>query len=342
MVSRAIASLDVWMAQAETVLKEQREQSLSPSSSGEWHESKTTITVTLSTFENGLADILGGLCGRPGRWVLICHVVGSLNRFWQALAYEDGSLKVEVVSNAYLGDDECHSAKSEELLTMLGWARPSPPDSPNWRRVEATTSPPIEDVARQAVRTLREVFGVGDEDRLEIVTFDLAGRQGTPASQHMHDKSCDPGVRGVEASFVPVSEPWAPYFRTLWPDYLRPRNAFISWKYSSTGKEMAEGLWAAREVLRGEWIHRHGSDPERWPIGHPAAVLWLPHVAHSACLRCTWLARSGDSTPLAACRGAKEHSIAEGCNAQAVDRMRVPIGERNGPSDQPLGIKWVV
>jgi len=59
MVSRAIASLDVWLAQAEAVLQEQREQSLSPSSSGEWHRNKTTTIVTLSTFEDGLVDILG-------------------------------------------------------------------------------------------------------------------------------------------------------------------------------------------------------------------------------------------------------------------------------------------
>ena len=203
MVSRAIASLNVWVAQAEAVLQEQREQSLSPSSSGEWHESKTTATITLSTFEYGLAEILGCLCWRPGRWVLICRVVGNVNRYWQALAYEDGSLVVEVVSNAYLEDDECHSAKSEKLLTMLGWDRPSPPDSPNWRRVEATTSPSIEDVAQQAVRTLREVFGVGDEDRLEIVTFDLADREGTPASRHMHDRHGDPDIcaRGDDLSF---------------------------------------------------------------------------------------------------------------------------------------------
>ncbi len=342
MVSRAIASLNVWVARAEAVLQEQREQSLSPSSSGEWHESKTTATITLSTFEYGLAEILGCLCWRPGRWVLICRVVGNVNRYWQALAYEDGSLVVEVVSNAYLEDDECHSAKSEKLLTMLGWDRPSPPDSPNWRRVEATTSPSIEDVAQQAVRTLREVFGVGDEDRLEIVTFDLADREGTPASRHMHDRHGDPDICRVGTIFVPDSEPWAPYFRTLFPDYLRPRSGFIAWKYSTTGRRMAKRLWAAREVLRGQWIHQHGSDPEGWPIAHPPAVLWKPYVADSACLRCTWLGEVSDSTPQAAGLRAREHSIAEGSNRQAVDRMRVPIGERNGLCDPPLGIKWVV
>ena len=83
-------------------------------------QKQSTTIVTLSTFEVGLADILGGLCWRPGRWVLICRVVGSANRYWQALAYEDGSLKVEVVSNAYLEDDECHSAKSEEVVDNVG------------------------------------------------------------------------------------------------------------------------------------------------------------------------------------------------------------------------------
>jgi hypothetical protein len=342
MVSRSVASLDVWLEQAETVLREQREQSLSPSSSGAWHQREMISTVTLGTFEDGIVDILSGLCGRPGRWVLICYVVESVNRFWQALAYEDGSLKVEAVSNAYLAGDECHSEKNEELLTKLGWGRPSPPDRPNWWRVEATTSPSIEDVARQAVRTLREVFGVGDEDRLEIVTFDLVDREGTPASQQIDDRRRVFGSRGWAPSFVPTSEPWGPYFRTLWPDYLRPRSEFISWKYSTTGKGMAESLWAAREVLRGQWMHRHGSDPEGWPISHPPAVLWLPYVAHSACLKCTWLDEGSGSSPQAAGQRAREHSIAEGSDPQAVHRMRVPIGERNGPIDRPLGIKWAV
>ena len=139
-----------------------------------------------------------------------------------------------------------------------------------------------------------------------------------------------------------IRSPGLPISVTLLPDYLRPRSGFIAWKYSTTGKRMAEACGSAREVLRGQWIHQHGSDPEGWPIAHPPAVLWKPCVADSACLRCTWLGEGSDSTPQAAGLRAREHSIAEGSNRRAVGRMRVPIGERNGPSDPPLGIKWVV
>ena len=187
MASKAIASLDAWLAVAEEVLQEQRERSISPSSTGPWDNAKHESVISLTTFEQGLAELLDQLCGRPGRWILIAQETQSANRFWQALAFEDGSLIVEVVSNHYLDGKDRLSAAAEKKLNLLGWAAPGPSSSPNWSRVEPTTSPAIAQVAQQAGQTLREVFGMGDEDRLLLTTFAVPDRGDTPASECVPD-----------------------------------------------------------------------------------------------------------------------------------------------------------
>ena len=92
MVSRAIASLDAWLARAEKVLAEQRENAISPSLGlleGGGHYEWTT---TLAALSEGLGGLLESLCSRPGRWTLIVEDDHPRHLFWQALAYEDGSL----------------------------------------------------------------------------------------------------------------------------------------------------------------------------------------------------------------------------------------------------------
>src|ERR1035437_5947747 len=200
MVSKAAASLDAWLTQAEEVLQEQREQSLSPSSTGPWNDANYDSIVTLATFEQGLAELLDQLCNRPGRWVLIANDARRANWFWQALAFEDGSLIVEVVSNRYLESTELQSSADEEKLTQLEWEAPDPVTSPNWRRVEPTTSPATAEVAQQAVQTLREVFRMGDEDRLLLKTFAVADRGDTPASECVPVPESVPESTGVEPS----------------------------------------------------------------------------------------------------------------------------------------------
>ncbi len=356
MVSKAIASLDAWLAQADAVLRDQREQSISPSSVQRQQENVNVATVTMATFEVGLIDLLRKFCYGPGRWILICRVVGSANQFWQAMTYEDGSLIVEVVSNGFLEGNERYSAEDEDRLTYLGWTTPCPPTSPNWRRVEETISPPVEDVAQQALRTLREVFSVGPEDPLEIVTFESLNRENTPASQSVlaealdsqawcpsaaSDPATDSDHENTGRVWTPTTEPWAPYFRQLWSDYLTPPSAFISWKYRTTGKNIAVQMWEVRQRLRAEWKLRYGSNPGSWPLAHPPAVLWMPYAAHAACLSCSWLDDRSGSILETAGRRAKKHSIAEGCDPDFVTQIQVPVGERGGPIDEPLGISWV-
>ena len=181
MVSKAVASLDVWLARAEEVLQEQRDQALSPSSACAWEDVKHDWKVSLDSLELGLTDLLDRLSSRPGRWVLIAEDGCRPSRYWQALAFEDGSLVVETVSNVNLEGDERLSPAAEKTLSQLGWSDPNPPSAPNWRRIEATIDPDIADVAVQAVRTLREVLEIGGSKQLLLTMFAVSGRGETPA-----------------------------------------------------------------------------------------------------------------------------------------------------------------
>ena len=102
MVSRAIAALDVWLVRAEEVLAEQREHAISPSLGLLEGDGREEWTITLAAFSDGLEHLLKSLCARPGRWILIAEAADRPPLFWQALAFEDGSLVTEVVSNHYL------------------------------------------------------------------------------------------------------------------------------------------------------------------------------------------------------------------------------------------------
>jgi hypothetical protein len=182
MVSKAIASLDAWLARAEEVLAEQREHAISPSLGllqGDGHEESTIAIAVLS---EGLEGLLESLCARPGRWILIVEPVDRPHLFWQALAFEDGSLCTETVSNHYL-PDECHWTRTEEeQLLALGWEWHVKPYFTNWINVQATTTPDIAPVASQALRTVRELFRMDDDDEVLIKMFSSSIRGDTPAS----------------------------------------------------------------------------------------------------------------------------------------------------------------
>jgi hypothetical protein len=57
-----------------------------------------------------------------------------------------------------------------------------PPGGGNWINVEATTTPDIASVVSQALRTLRELFAMGDYDKVLIKMFSSSIRGDTPAS----------------------------------------------------------------------------------------------------------------------------------------------------------------
>jgi hypothetical protein len=174
--------IDGWLEQAELVLQEQRDRSLSPSSDPAWGDDRLEQTMTLTRFAADLEDVLRSLCERPGRWILIAEDAAHHHHFWQALCFEDGSLHVEVVSNYYLEGDDRLTGELEGVLRAGGWMDPKPPRSPNWTRTETTTSPDVGEVAQQTVRALREVFGLGEADKIFVKLFSSPLRGHTPAS----------------------------------------------------------------------------------------------------------------------------------------------------------------
>jgi hypothetical protein len=93
--------VDAWLARAEEVLQAQQEHGISPSSVP-WDDEREEWVLPLASFEGALEDLLGRLCRRPGRWILIAEDNARRHHFWRALAFEDGSLVTETVSNYYL------------------------------------------------------------------------------------------------------------------------------------------------------------------------------------------------------------------------------------------------
>jgi len=136
MVSKAIASLDAWLVRAEAVLAEQREHGLSPTLGMLKEHDSYEWTLTLGALSDGLATLLQSLCRNPGRWILIVEAEEQRQLFWQALAFEDGSLCTEVVSNTYLDRDDQWTPEQEHRLAALGWDPPNLPGRPNFIHVE--------------------------------------------------------------------------------------------------------------------------------------------------------------------------------------------------------------
>ena len=73
MGSQAVASVDAWLAEAEEVLQAQREYAISPSSVPSSGDDRQEWVLPLARFESALEDLLGRLCRRPGRWILIAE-----------------------------------------------------------------------------------------------------------------------------------------------------------------------------------------------------------------------------------------------------------------------------
>jgi hypothetical protein len=192
MVSQAIASVDVWLAEAEEILQAQREHAISPSSVPSSGDDRQEWVLPLGKFESALGDLLGRLCRRPGRWILIAEDNVRRHHFWQALAFEDGSLVTETVSNYYLEGEDCWTSEQEGRLLALGWEHPCPPRTTNWINVEYTTSPLVGEIAKRAGATLRSVFGLGDHDEVFVKMFCSPIRGDTPASCLGETKTDDP------------------------------------------------------------------------------------------------------------------------------------------------------
>ena len=293
MASKAITSLDQWLTEAESVLHESHEAALSPSQAGGAEVQEGGWEVSLGSFALGLPQLLERLCSRPGRWILVAEVAARPHRYWQGMAFEDGSLVAEAGSGTASLPSEPLSPEEEYLLEQLGWNPPELPSRPNWQRVEATTSPDVTAAADQAVRTLRDVYGTGAADRLVLTLFPSPRRGGTPASEQVPDDVMALDEPAPRRGFGPTDEAWADYYRQLFPGHEHPGSAFAAWKYATTAVDVAVTCWEAREKGRADWAAEHGGDISAWPFLHPPFVLHLPQIYWAACLGCTWVVRAG-------------------------------------------------
>jgi hypothetical protein len=175
------AALDAWLSKADSVLAEARDASLSPSTVPDprWYRPSEQRT-TLAELASHLEALLGRLAFGPGRWALTA--ADNRRRYILVLAYEDGSVLAEAVSNNHLAAKDRWSNQDDESLTALGWQRPSSPKCPNWSAVFPTITPDLSQISALLVATLRSVFRLGEADFLRLSLFSSPRREGTPAS----------------------------------------------------------------------------------------------------------------------------------------------------------------
>jgi hypothetical protein len=179
--THARPALDGWLVKVDQVIADARPASLSPSTAAPWDDRKTAQATTLAGLEAGLEGLLSRLAFGPGRWVLI--IEDDRGRYLQVLAYEDGSVLAEVVSNTYLSGDERWSEAEEERLVNLGWGVPEPPRRPNWWEAFPTVSPDIAEASTLLLTTLQAVFGLNEADSVRLAMF-CSPRRGATAATH--------------------------------------------------------------------------------------------------------------------------------------------------------------
>ncbi len=242
---------------------------------------------------------------------------------------------VEAASGIGCPDSERLSPEAEDLLVELGWDAPDPPSSPNWRRIEATTSPDVAGVAAQAMRTFREVFELADKDQVLLALFSSPRRGGTPASECLPGDDASLEEASPRKGFRPTTEAWADYFRQLFPGYADPRNIVEVWEYATTATATAEGFWVARQDLRSVWESEYGIHPEGWPCSHPPAVLRHDGIAKAACLGCAWIAGGEDEGEGEMQTAARRHSLDHGDTVAAYAELHEPVspGVHEGVDD---------
>jgi hypothetical protein len=137
--------------------------------------------------------------------------------------------------------------------------------------------------------------------------------------------------------FIPTDQPWAEYYRQLFPGHTESRHAFDGWKYASTAVNIATQLWDTRSRALATYERRQGLDRSRWPFPHPPVLLWLPDVLHAGCLGCEWIDDSGSD---GAAARARQHAIDLGGWAELVRATRVWVWERGGERDSWPPFRW--
>jgi hypothetical protein len=179
-------ALDAWLAEADQILAEQREQSISPTIHGTQYGRSTPVPRLSVTSHPVSQSFSGGSRRTLDGWIMILEHTASFNRYVQLIAFEDGSLMAEAASNINLVPAEQWDAEQEELLARIGWHPPEvgvEDGDPNWWVWFPVTTPPTREVARMLLCTLRTVFGLRGRDLLTVKMFSSPKRGRTPASE---------------------------------------------------------------------------------------------------------------------------------------------------------------
>ncbi len=310
--------------------------------------------MTLRQFSSSIQALIENLVRDPGRWILSISTIEASTHSLSVVVYEDGSLEAGISTGNRPGDIPLLRTESD-ILKHLGWTKPPFSGQSGWYFTEPTRSPSASSVATRLTLTLREVFGAKAPSFVTLALCSSRQRGNTPASERpLHEPNSqllaasnftapspevDRQVIGSPSplcAFSPSGQPWANYYWILYPGHVRPSNGFSAWKYATTAVNITEALWQARERARVEWEASLAEHPFRWDIDHPPVVLWLPYVAYGACLSCTWLVDANSSLE-SAVELSKAHTIENGTDREFVSSLRVPISERNGPTDESLG-----
>lgn len=149
--------------------------------SGHVAEPISSDSAPWAALEQKLAEALGSL--EEDQYL----IVSAKSGWWYVQFAAQGSfgLRAESVSNHYLPSNDSMSSEQLEAMAALGWNAPTglPPEatpknqplgSPNFFR-DFDQPVPFADVARLAVRTLREVFRIPHPGFLEYDAFERGG-----------------------------------------------------------------------------------------------------------------------------------------------------------------------
>jgi hypothetical protein len=174
------AALDHWLDRADDVLATQRARSISPTNEGWDGPARTAWTVSVSELRASLAGLLDRLTSAPGRWLVILEIGPEENPYYvQFIAYEDGSLIAEAVSDHYLPPNRRIGEQGSGELRRMGWLTPL--EGGNWRLVEDTVAPDVPLATGMAIAALTAVYGAGEDAPVRAALFDSPRRGKTPA-----------------------------------------------------------------------------------------------------------------------------------------------------------------
>jgi hypothetical protein len=125
-------------------------------------------------FEGRLEAVLGRMAARS-YLILSSRADGEIVYYVQFAQGGRGGFRAEAESNNFLAGRWALSPAQEEQLAQLGWQCPMPGDSDlNFMRQWPTPAPYAE-IARLAVRSLREVYGIGRPSELVYRRFAKRG-----------------------------------------------------------------------------------------------------------------------------------------------------------------------